>query len=582
MRKCFIFAPRNNKEMRNLFYILPFIALAISCNRHITNRIFNSEEAGTIVKNTSERNKSYQSLTERDETLLQDVIAYYKENGTSNDLMEAYYLLGCVYRDLHEAPKAMEAFLNGINVADTLDKACRFDILIRLYGQKNDILYKQKLYRQASAEQDVIAKYSQKARDTLYWVASLWQKIDINAQLCNYEYVAKECWRALEISKKMNQMRYAARQLNASVLANIELGHLEDAEKLIKLYEHFSEEVDTLTFECDFPIYYYTKGRLFAAQGKLDSAELYFRREMKEIDWNNRQAAYRGLRLVFEKAGQVDSALKYARLQCDAVDSAYQENVTANLQNLHELYDYSRAQKDSYEKSLQLEEKQSRLQTMWLAMGMLMLAMLFVSYYLYSRYNRRIVEAALELERAYAQLAEQEHALALLNEQLKHAHDDSEKALLAEQVKRAEEETQRQEQVVKDKQEELKRLRKWVQGKAREVRKRYQGEKLFQLLLDKVKADKMATPEDYEQVEERLLSDDARLMHRFYKQVPDASEADRNTFLLLRFGLRKAEVAALMAHERAASANTCDRMFERCMGRMPSARAEAYNWLLDL
>jgi hypothetical protein len=171
-------------------------------------------------------------------------------------------------------------------------------------------------------------------------------------------------------------------------------------------------------------------------------------------------------------------------LQCAAVDSAYQEMLSANLQNLHELYDYSRAQKDSYEKSLQLEEKQSRLQTMWLAMGMLMLAMLFVGYYLYSRYNRRIAEAALELERAYAQLAEQEHALALLNEQLKHAHDDSEKALLAEQVKRAEEETQRQEQVVKDKQEELKRLRKWVQGKAREVRKRYQGEKLFQLLLD--------------------------------------------------------------------------------------------------
>ena len=101
-------------------------------------------------------------------------------------------------------------------------------------------------------------------------------------------------------------------------------------------------------------------------------------------------------------------------------------------------------------------------------------------------------------------------------------------------------------------------------------------------LLDLMKSNKAAMPDDYERVEARLIHDDARLMRRFYKTIPDASETDRRVFLLLRFGLRKSEASSLTTHERAASPNTCDRMFEKAVGRMPSNRAEAYNWLLDL
>ena len=129
-------------------------------------------------------------------------------------------------------------------------------------------------------------------------------------------------------------------------------------------------------------IYYYAKGRLLAAEHKLDSAELFFRRELKEKDWNNRQAAYRGLRNVFEQTGRMDSVVKYVRLQCDAVDSAYQAMVTVNLQNLHELYDYSRAQRDSFEKELQLKEKQRKLQRTWTLMGIVAVVVLFAFYYL--------------------------------------------------------------------------------------------------------------------------------------------------------------------------------------------------------
>ena len=165
---------------------------------------------------------------------------------------------------------------------------------------------------------------------------------------------------------------------------------------------------------------------------------------------------------------------------------------------------------------------------------------------------------------------------------LKHTENEAEKAMLAEQVRLAEEETMRQELVVKERQEELNRLRKWAKDRAKEIRAQYQRDEIFLHLLDLMKSNKAAMSEDYKRIEECLIHDDARLMHRFYKTIPDASETDRRVFLLLRFGLRKSEASSLMAHERAASANTCDRMFEKAVGRMPSNRAEAYNWLLAL
>ena len=110
----------------------------------------------------------------------------------------------------------------------------------------------------------------------------------------------------------------------------------------------------------------------------------------------------------------------------------------------------------------------------------------------------------------------------------------------------------------------------------------YQGYELFQTLMDKVKKEKLATEEDYERVEAQLLHDDARLLRRFYKTIPDASETDKKVFLLFRFGLKKSDTSVLMAHEKTASAKACDRMFERTIGRNPSNRAESYNWLLSL
>lgn len=134
-------------------------------------------------------------------------------------------------------------------------------------------------------------------------VVAQWGRLGQYYSFGDYQAIVNECWGILEESKQMGLYDYAASWLCTSILANVELGRVEDARKLLSIYEQHSGQVDLKTHESTFPVYYAAKGKVLAAIGQLDSAEYFFRKEMEAPDWNNRQGAYRGLRMLFEQKG---------------------------------------------------------------------------------------------------------------------------------------------------------------------------------------------------------------------------------------------------------------------------------------
>ena len=568
--------------MKHFFLACLFAVCVLGCKESSSSPSMSREVARAIMDDVSRRNLAYEPLTEHDDTMMQHVVAYYKEHGSSNEVMEAYYLLGSVYRDLHEAPKAMEAFLNGISAADTTDRNCRYDILTRLYGQKCEILYRQSLHEQAIDANRQMHKAAVLAKDTLFMMAAKWEILGEYFSLNDYQTIARECWNLLEESKRMGLFAYGASNLCTCVLANIELGRVEDAAKLLSIYEAHSGQVDMKTHECSFPIYYYAKGRVLAATGRLDSAEYFYRKELEAQDWNNRQAAYRGLRMLFEQKGFADSVCKYAPLQCDAVDSAYQEKLSESLQNLHELYDYNRLQTENSQKELLLQKSRRKATYTWCALAFVVACSLFLIFYLRSWYRQRITNAELKLERANAELEEREYNLATLHDELARVKDESEKQQLAMEIEQAERETEEQRKVVMDGQEKLDELRLRARTKSKTLRQQYCQASLFQMLLLKAKKNDVATERDFNLIQRALLEKDAELLNRFYELLPNYSETELQVFLLLRYGMTKTETAMLTAHSQAAIINTCTRLFLKANGRKSSTSAEAYDWLLKL
>ena len=62
-------------------------------------------------------NKAFIPFTS--DSIMQEVADYYEHHGSANNQMLAYYVLGCVYRDMHEAPTALEYYNKATEQADT-------------------------------------------------------------------------------------------------------------------------------------------------------------------------------------------------------------------------------------------------------------------------------------------------------------------------------------------------------------------------------------------------------------------------------------------------------------------------------
>lgn len=101
------------------------------------------------------------------DSIMKNVVAYYEKHGTSNERMLAYYMLGCVYRDLYEAPMALEYYNKATEQADTTSQDCDYATLCRIYGQMGILFEKQFLPYQELGALDKAVKYAYFAKDTL-------------------------------------------------------------------------------------------------------------------------------------------------------------------------------------------------------------------------------------------------------------------------------------------------------------------------------------------------------------------------------------------------------------------------------
>ena len=118
-----------------------------------------------VLMQAKAQNESYEPFTT--DSTMQRVVDYYDSHGSANEQMLAHYLLGCVYRDLGDAPRALECYYDAVCKADTTDADCDFQRLSRIYGQMADLFHAQRSPQfEKEAELNAI-HMAWKAKDTL-------------------------------------------------------------------------------------------------------------------------------------------------------------------------------------------------------------------------------------------------------------------------------------------------------------------------------------------------------------------------------------------------------------------------------
>ena len=325
--------------MKNLVLIFALLMTLVCCT---TEADRNRMRAG--LDSINQRNRNDQPFTVAD---VEPYVQFFDNHGTPNDRLLAHYLLGRAYHDHGEAPMALECYQKASDCADTLSADCDYSQLSRIYGQMAFIFYQQGLYRQMITYEKYSEKYAWKGKDTLAALMSYEQENEAYRNLNMPDSLLYICKQVSLLYGKYGYPHYAARALGYTLRELIHRKEYDKARKNMQIYESESEYFDSLgNIQKGREIYYRIKGLYYLHTNMFDSAEYYFRKELRDgKDFDNQHSGALGLTEFYQKRKLEDSVAKYSLYAYMMLDSVYAQRSTKEVERIQALYDYTRNQK---------------------------------------------------------------------------------------------------------------------------------------------------------------------------------------------------------------------------------------------
>jgi len=295
---------------------------------------------------------------------------------------------------------ALSCYQEAVTAADTTDEDCDYAQLCRVYAQMGDIFFGQNMMGQQLACMKTAKTYAWKGNDTLAALIC-YEKMSLAHERKNH--LDSALLIAEDVSHLFEQYGYpsdAAIALGSVIEILIKKGNTAKAKEYLMEYESKSGYFDTLgNIMPGREIYYKTKGLYYLYTYKLDSARLYFEKELAEgKDFNNQNAGAYGLAMYYDKVNKPDSASKYYRYAYIMNDSMYGRMEAEVIERMNALYNYTRFQEVAKTES---EKASKRTRIIWICIAIILVLTLFVvSTTLY------LIQKRKEAEQRYLQCLE--------------------------------------------------------------------------------------------------------------------------------------------------------------------------------
>lgn len=279
------------------------------------------------------------SITDMDK-----VLKYYTENGNENELTQANYMMGSVYRDRGNNSKAILYYNRAVHVPDTTKKDCNFRLVSRIYGQLAEIYMLQRYLPMEIHMRNIEASLALKAKDTINYLGSKERMGHIYYQKGEYEKVKEICLKSYSLYKKIGRKDLAAAGLIPLADYYLRKQQPTKAKALIDEYRLKSQLIDKkgkpLTPETEYTYYYL--GWCYKDLGKTDSA-LYCYRKLLNYpnDLIDIEGGYEGLMQTYQRLGNVDSVKKYSKLYIHTNEKASVQLSSQKVSRTQALYDYT-------------------------------------------------------------------------------------------------------------------------------------------------------------------------------------------------------------------------------------------------
>ena len=387
---------------------LPYIAVCLCALGLMMGCKGNGVQMRQQLEELEQQNNSGDKLL--DDSLAESLVSYFNRHGDANEKMRAKYILGCTYSHLNELPRALMTYYEAADCADTTQADCNFKVLSLIHGQCASIYHTQVQPRSELKELRLSEYYAWKDKDTLQAIKRYSQQSGAYDFLKMPDSVLFVKERAASLFREMGKNDRAARTLGGSTITSLlKKGEIAKALEYSRIYEQESGLFDsTMNIAKGFEIYYYIKGECYLATHQPDSAEYWFRKELRDgKDIRNQIAGCKGLQEVFEQKRNPDSIAKYATLAYELNDSAYSLSEMENIQKFQASYNYN------HQRFL-TEQKASEAKIAWLTAIIVALVSGILLWRFFSRY-RLFKNAALDYRLKNAKITRKLRTMAKSN-----------------------------------------------------------------------------------------------------------------------------------------------------------------------
>ena len=523
--------------------------MALACCTTETGR-----EMDALLDRADSMNRAYIPMTDGIDSLLLEATRYYDRHGDANQQMRAHYLLGCAYRDMGEAPAALQSYQDAIDRADTLSDDCDYPRLMSVYGQMAELFHAQNLPHDELAQRKKIGDYASLIGDTLLYVRNL--------ELFAKPYFLLGDTAAMQSSLQQAQHLYSlygyhheAAAIYGTIIA-IYIGQdsLGRAKELMDIFESKSGLFDSEgNISHGREGYYEQKGLYYLKTHQLDSAELYFHRLLRVNDYSKNAEGYKGLLAIYKEKENVDSVKKYVRLFEDALYKERADLRTHTVHQMSSLYNYTRHQETARRESEKASAEKTKRQ---FSIALLILVVAIATWVVYRMSREKRKKQAQYIQNLELLERTQSEILQL------RLHEDEFQEMLAEKEKLLEEQTT-----------QLQEQRKKALKASSDIDTQIRESDIYQTLLLKQHGKQLTIQElrDCQRlVLECLPEFNNMLLSKEYK----INVKDFQVCMLLRLGFKSKEISNLLNISQGRVSQICTKVLHEVFGKAEGGAAE--------
>lgn len=308
------------------------------------------------------------------DSLILPVLHYYLEKDDERHLPEAYYYAGRVYRDLRDAPQALEYFEKAL---EALPEEGKYPLKGKIYSQMGTLFGYQNMYAEAlemyrkGRECDHILKDSVGLIFTLRDIANMYRELGRQDSALVY----------------LKEANHLSLQLHRTDLFNMMQSQLASLYRDLQEYDSARIALQNALRDIERPNrsgIYSIAAELYHKIGMIDSATYYYKALIDFGTIYAKEAAHRSLAEIAMAAGNSRLAMQHIQAYLRCNDSVQKITYTESLHQMHSLYNYQLREKENNRLK---DENQKKAD--YILYGLMVFIVSIALFFAYHQYNKR-------------------------------------------------------------------------------------------------------------------------------------------------------------------------------------------------